>query len=78
MLVAGFRDHGATDGSLEFRAGGCGSSVVQLDHDEEMGPLHGMYGTLDVELKVQRTIQRAEFTAFLSPQESYFSYRGPC
>ena len=42
-----------------------GWSVVQLDHDEEMGPLHGMYGTLDAELEVQRTIKRAELTAFL-------------
>ena len=25
----------------------CVWSVVQLVHDEEMGPLHGMYGTLD-------------------------------
>ena len=40
-------------------------SVVQLDHDEEMGPMHGMYGTLDAEFQVQRTIKRAEKTAFL-------------
>ena len=32
--------------------------VVQLDHDEETGPMHGMYGTLDAELEVQRTIKR--------------------
>ena len=37
-----------------------GWSVVQLDHDEEMGPMHGVYGTLDAELEVQRTIKRAE------------------
>ena len=30
-----------------------------------MGPMHGMYGTLDAELEVQRTIKRAELTAFL-------------
>ena len=35
----------------------CEWSVVQLDYD--------MYGTLDAELDVQRTIKRAEFTAFL-------------
>ena len=39
--------------------------MVQLGHDEELGPVHGVYGTLDVELEVQRTIKRAELTAFL-------------
>ena len=39
--------------------------MVQLDHDQEMGPMHGMCGTLDAELDVQRTIKRAELTAFL-------------
>ena len=68
QLKKGFRDHVATDGSLLVVAGkwsACGWSVVQLDHDEEMAPIHGMYGTLDVELDVQRTIKRAELTAFL-------------
>ena len=66
--VEDFRNHVATDGSQlgvpgKWRA--CGWSVVQLDLDEEMGPMHGMYGTLDVELEVQRNIKRAELTAFL-------------
>ena len=39
--------------------------MVQLDHDEEMGPMHGCTGTLDAEFEVQRTIKRAELTAFL-------------
>ena len=39
--------------------------MVQLDHDDEMGPMRGMYGTLEAELEVQRTIKRAELTAFL-------------
>ena len=39
--------------------------MVQLDHDEEMGPMHGMYGTLEADLEVQRTVERAELTAFL-------------
>ena len=43
----------------------CGWAVVQLDHDEEMGPLHGMYGSIEAEHEVQRTIKRAELTAFL-------------
>ena len=40
--------------------------MVQLDHDEKMGPMNGMYGTFDAQLGVQRTIKRAELTAFLS------------
>ena len=40
-------------------------SAVQLDDDEAMGPIHGMHGTLDAELEVQRTIRRAELTALL-------------
>ena len=34
--------------------------MVQLDHDEEMGPMRGMRGTLDAELEVRSTIKRAE------------------
>ena len=34
--------------------------LAQLDHDEKVGPMHGMYGTLDAELEVQRTIKRSE------------------
>ena len=43
----------------------CGWAVVQLDHDEEMGPLHGMYGSKEAVFEIQRTIRRAEFAAFL-------------
>ena len=39
--------------------------MVQLDHDDEIGPLHGMYGSVEAELEVQRTINMAERTAFL-------------
>ena len=66
---ADFKGHVATDDSLlgtaavKWRA--CVWAVVQLDSDEELGPLHGMYGSLDAELEVQRTIKRAELTAFL-------------
>ena len=42
-----------------------GWAVVQLDYDEQMGPLHGMYGSMEAEYEVQRTIKRAEVTAFL-------------
>ena len=40
--------------------------MVQLDYDDEPGPLHGMYGPMEAEIEVQRTIKRAELTAFLS------------
>ena len=43
----------------------CGWSAVQLDDDEKMDPLHGMYGPVEAEFGVQRTIKRAELTAFL-------------
>ena len=43
----------------------CGWSVVQLDYDKALEPLHGMCGSMEVEFKVQRTIKRAELTAFL-------------
>ena len=39
--------------------------MVQLDYDEEMGPLHGMYGTMEAESEILRTIRLAELTAFL-------------
>ena len=39
--------------------------MVQLDYDEEMGPLHGMCGSMEAECELQRTIKRAELTAFL-------------
>ena len=48
---------------------GSGKNVVgqwcSLAYDEEVGPLHGMCGSVEAELEVQRTIKRAELTAFL-------------
>ena len=55
VQVEAFRGHVATDGSLLGAAGkwgACGWSVVQLDC-EEMGPLHGMYGSIDAELDLK-------------------------
>ena len=43
----------------------CGCVVVQLNYDVEMGPLHGMHGSMEAEYEVQRTINLAELTAFL-------------
>ena len=56
------------EGSLVGKTGkwgACGWAVVPLDDDEEMGPLYGMYGSTEAEFEVQRTIKRAELTAFL-------------
>ena len=68
MPAEGFKGHVATDGSLLGNAGkwrACGWAVVQLDYDEEMGPLYEMYGSVEAEYEVQRTIKRPEMTAFL-------------
>ena len=68
MPAEGFKGHVATDGSLLCTVGkwgACGWAVVQLDYDEEMVPLHGMYGSMEAEFEVQRTIKRTELTAFL-------------
>ena len=68
MQVEGFRGQVTTDASLMRKTGkwgACGWAVVQLEYDEEMGPLHGMYGSVEAEFEVQRTIKRAELTAFL-------------
>ena len=41
--------------------------------------MHGMCGTLDAELEVQRTIQRAELTGLhVSHLENYRSHHGSC
>ena len=39
--------------------------MVQLDYDEELGPLHGRYDSMEADFEVQRTMKRAELTAFL-------------
>ena len=62
MQVEGFRCHVATDGSLLGAAGKW--AVAQLDY-EEMGPLYGMYGSMEADFEVQRTIKRTELAAFL-------------
>ena len=58
----------STDGSFLGKTGkwgACGWAVVQLDYDEEIGPLYGMYGSMEAELEIQRTIKRAKLTAFV-------------
>ena len=60
MPAEGFKGHVATDGSLLGTAGkweACGWTVLQLDFDEELLPLHGMYGSMEAEFEVQRTIK---------------------
>ena len=77
LLARGFRDQVATGGSLLGVVGACGWLVVQLDHDEELGPIHGMHGTLEAVFDVQRTIKSAELMAFLSLLNgSHWSYDG--
>ena len=59
MPAEGFKGHVTTDGSLletPGKWGVCGWSVVRL---------HGMYGSMEAVLEVQRTIKRAKLTAFL-------------
>ena len=54
-------------GSLLGKTGkwrACVWAVVQFDYDEEMRTLHGMYGSIEAEFEVQRTIKRAELTQF--------------
>ena len=34
----------------------------RFDHDEKLGPVQGMFGKLDAELEVERTIKSAELT----------------
>ena len=68
MPADGFKGHVATDGSLLGTAGrwrACGWSVVKLDYDEELGPLHGMYGSMEAVFEVQHTIKKAELTALI-------------
>ena len=68
LPAEGFKGHVAIDGSLLGKTGQWGASgwaVVQLDYDEVMGPLHGMYGSMEAELEVHRTIKRAELTQLL-------------
>ena len=68
MPAEGSKGHVATDGSLLATAGkwgACGWSALQLDHDEELGPLHWMSGSMEAGYEVQRTIKRAVLTAFL-------------
>ena len=38
---------------------------VAIGYDEELGPLHEMYGSVEAAFEFQRTIKRAELTAFL-------------
>ena len=80
LPAEGFKGHVATDGSLLGRAGklgACGWAPVQLDYDEEMEPSNGMYGSMEAAFEFQRTIKRAELTAFLCPpQEGDGTYQG--
>ena len=77
MPAESFKGHVATDGSLLGTAGNlgaCGWSVVQSADDEELVPLHGMYGSMEAEIELQRTFKRAELTAFVFSR----THQGAC
>ena len=52
--------------------------VVQLEQDEELGPMRGMYGTLDAEFQLQRSITRAVDSRPLSTQKDCWSHHTSC
>ena len=39
-------------------------SLVQLDHDGELEPMHGNLGPIEAGIDVQRTIRRVDMTSF--------------
>ena len=65
MPAEGFKGHAATDGSLLGNAGKWSMWWCNWILTKNWGFLHGMYGSMEAELEVQRTIKRAELTAFL-------------
>ena len=74
MPAEGFKGHVATDGSLLGAPGKWGArgwAVVQLDSDEEMGPLRGMCGSMEADHAVQRSF-------LVPPQQNMWTYQGPC
>ena len=68
MPAEGFEGHVATDSSLLGTAGKWGAGgwavVKKLDYEKELGALHWMYGSVEAEFDVQRTIKRVELTPF--------------
>ena len=64
----GFKGHVTTDDSPQGIAGKWGAGVGRWCNwimMKRWDPLHGMYGSVEAEFEVQRTIKRAELTAFL-------------
>ena len=82
MPAEDLKGHVATDGSLLGNAGkweACGWAVVQLDHDDEMVRLHGMYGSMEAELRGSAHHQEGGVDSLLmSSQESEWTHQGPC
>ena len=77
--LRGPRSHGRLlAGTL---AGGehVGWAVVHLDYVGEMGPLHGMHGSMETEFEVQRTIKRGgDDSFFVPPQQSMCTHQDSC
>ena len=61
-----FHGHVASDGSLLGVTRKWGACAPHFPvSSRELGPKHEMYGSMEAEFEVQRTIKRAELTAFL-------------
>ena len=73
MPAEEFKGHVATDGTLLGIAGKWGEHVVgqwcNWNIMKNWRPLHGMYGSMEAEFEVQRTIKRVELTAFFLPPQ---------
>ena len=82
MAAEGFKGHVATDGSLLWNAGkwrACGWAVVQLDCDEELGLLHGMYFSTEAVLEVPGHHRKGGVDTFLAPpQNSMWTHQDSC
>ena len=50
--------------------------MAQLDYEEEMGPLYGMYGSMEAEFEVQRTIKRPELKKVNGPIKVHVDNKG--
>ena len=80
----GFKGHVATDGSSAGKSGKVEEHVVgqwcSWITMRDIGAIvQGMYGSMEAELEVQRTIKRAELTAFLCPlKRGDWTCQGAC
>ena len=77
----GFMGHVATDGSWLGKAGKWRArcwAVVQLDHDEEMVPLHGTYGSMERNLRSSAPSRGGAHGLLMPSQERDRTHQGAC